>query len=78
MLRKFSLRLKGESIMNLFRIVMSVCFLLLITTASMAQQVSVDFDRGVDFSKYKTFAFPNFATPNVEDMYKELNGTKKI
>ena len=28
--------------------------------------------------KYKTFAFPNFATPNVEDMYKELNGTKKI
>ena len=27
--------------------------------------------------KYKSFAFQNFATPNVEDMYKELNGTKK-
>jgi glyoxylase-like metal-dependent hydrolase (beta-lactamase superfamily II) len=26
--------------------------------------------------KYKDFAFQNFATPNVEDMYKELKGTK--
>jgi glyoxylase-like metal-dependent hydrolase (beta-lactamase superfamily II) len=26
--------------------------------------------------QYKTFAFQNFGTPNVEDMYKELNGTK--
>jgi glyoxylase-like metal-dependent hydrolase (beta-lactamase superfamily II) len=26
--------------------------------------------------KYKIFAFPNFASPNVEDMYKELKGTK--
>jgi glyoxylase-like metal-dependent hydrolase (beta-lactamase superfamily II) len=26
--------------------------------------------------KYKTFAFQNFATPNVEDMYKELTGKK--
>jgi cyclase len=26
--------------------------------------------------KYKTFAFQNFAAPNVEDMYKELKGTK--
>lgn len=26
--------------------------------------------------KYKGFAFQNFATPNVEDMYKELTGTK--
>ena len=26
--------------------------------------------------KYKTFAFQNFANPNVEDMYKELKGTK--
>jgi len=27
--------------------------------------------------KYKTFAFQNFATPNVEDMYKELKGMKQ-
>ena len=27
--------------------------------------------------KYKGFAFQNFAAPNVEDMYKELTGTKK-
>jgi cyclase len=27
--------------------------------------------------KYKTLAFPNFAVPNVEDMYKELSGTKQ-
>ncbi len=26
--------------------------------------------------KYKNFAFQNFAAPNVEDMYKELKGTK--
>ena len=26
--------------------------------------------------KYKSFAFQNFAHPNVEDMYKELAGTK--
>jgi cyclase len=26
--------------------------------------------------KYKSFAFQNFATPNVEDMYKEIKGTK--
>jgi len=26
--------------------------------------------------QYKTFAFQNFATPNVEDMYKELTGIK--
>ena len=27
--------------------------------------------------KYKAFAFQNFGTPNVEDMYKELKGTKQ-
>lgn len=27
--------------------------------------------------KYKTFAFQNFAAPNVEDMYKELKGTRQ-
>ena len=27
--------------------------------------------------KYKAFAFQNFATPNVEDMYKELKGTRQ-
>jgi cyclase len=28
--------------------------------------------------KYQSFAFQNFAQPNVEDMYKELTGTKQI
>src|ERR1041385_7665829 len=28
--------------------------------------------------KYKTFAFQNFAGPNVEDMYNELKGTKHV
>jgi len=28
--------------------------------------------------KYKGFAFQNFAQPNVEDMYKELKGTKQL
>jgi glyoxylase-like metal-dependent hydrolase (beta-lactamase superfamily II) len=26
--------------------------------------------------RYKSFAFQNFATPNVEDMFKELTGSK--
>jgi len=28
--------------------------------------------------QYKTYAFQNFATPNIEDMYKELKGTKRM
>ena len=28
--------------------------------------------------KYKSFAFQNFSTPNVEDMYNELKGTKHV
>jgi hypothetical protein len=28
--------------------------------------------------KALVFAFQNFATPNVEDMYKELKGTKQM
>ncbi|MDQ2855698.1 MAG: MBL fold metallo-hydrolase [Acidobacteriota bacterium] len=28
--------------------------------------------------KYKSFAFQNFAQPNIEDMYKELKGTKQM
>jgi glyoxylase-like metal-dependent hydrolase (beta-lactamase superfamily II) len=28
--------------------------------------------------RYKSFAFQNFAQPNIEDMYKELTGTKNI
>jgi len=28
--------------------------------------------------KYKSFAFQNFAVPNVEDIYKELKGTKQV
>jgi glyoxylase-like metal-dependent hydrolase (beta-lactamase superfamily II) len=28
--------------------------------------------------KYKSFAFQNFAQPNIEDMYKELKGTKQV
>jgi cyclase len=28
--------------------------------------------------KFKSFAFQNFAVPNVEDMYKELKGTKQV
>jgi glyoxylase-like metal-dependent hydrolase (beta-lactamase superfamily II) len=28
--------------------------------------------------KYKAFGFQNFATPNVEDMYKELKGIKQL
>jgi len=28
--------------------------------------------------QYKNFAFQNFAVPNVEDVYKEIKGTKQM
>src|SRR5574341_1170619 len=43
--------------MKLSRIVMSFCFLLLAGGSALAQEVRVDFDKGADFSKYKTFAW---------------------
>ena len=41
--------------MKLSLVVMSFCFLLLGAGSTLAQKVSVDFDRGTDFSKYKTY-----------------------
>lgn len=43
--------------MKLLRSVMSFCFLLLAASNALAQKVSVDYDRGTDFSKYQTFAW---------------------
>ncbi len=54
---KINRQIKGEITMKLSRIAMSFCFLLLIAGSALAQQVSVDFDKGTDFSKYKTFAW---------------------
>jgi len=50
-------QLKGKITMKLSRIVMSLCFLLLIAGSALAQKVSVDFDKGTDFTKYKTYAW---------------------
>jgi hypothetical protein len=50
-------QLKGEITMKLSRIVMSLGFLLLAASSVLAQKVSVDFDKGTDFSKYKTYAW---------------------
>ncbi|HSB09793.1 MAG TPA: DUF4136 domain-containing protein [Blastocatellia bacterium] len=46
-----------ESAMKASRIIVSVCFLLLGAGSALAQQVTVDFDRSADFSRYKTFAW---------------------
>lgn len=43
--------------MKLSRIVVSFCFLLLGTGSVLAQKVSVDYDKSMDFSKYKTYAW---------------------
>ena len=43
--------------MKLSRTVMSFGFLLLAAGSALAQKVSVDYDRGTDFSKYQTFAW---------------------
>jgi hypothetical protein len=54
---KIKRQLEGEIMMKLSRIAMSFGFLLLVAGSALAQQVSVDFDKGADFSKYKTFAW---------------------
>src|SRR5262245_39254636 len=43
--------------MKLSRIVLSIGFLLLAAGSALAQKVNVDFDKGADFSKYKTYAW---------------------
>src|SRR5262245_3499053 len=43
--------------MSFSRIIMGFCFLLFITSSAFAQKVNVDYDRGIEFTKYKTFAF---------------------
>lgn len=39
------------------RIALSLCALFLLASSALAQQVTVDYDKGTDFSKYKTFAW---------------------
>ncbi|MFN7944112.1 MAG: DUF4136 domain-containing protein [Blastocatellia bacterium] len=46
-----------ETILKISRLVGCCCLLLLGAVSAMAQKVSVDFDKGADFSKYKTFAW---------------------
>ena len=43
--------------MKLSRIVVSFCFLLLGAGSVLAQKVNVDYDKSIDFSKYKTYAW---------------------
>ena len=41
--------------MKLSRMMMSICFLLALVGNALAQKVSVDADKGTDFTKYKTY-----------------------
>lgn len=43
--------------MKLSRIVLGFGFLLLLAGSALAQKVSVDFDKGTDFSKFRTYAW---------------------
>src|SRR5258708_13499129 len=53
---------KGE-LMNLQRTLFaSIGIALLFATASFAQQVKTDYDRGVDFSHYKTYSWEKVQT----------------
>jgi hypothetical protein len=54
---KISRQLNRKNIMKLSRIVTCCCLLLLGAGSALAQKVSVDFDKGTDFTKYKTFAW---------------------
>ena len=59
--------IKGENIMRVSRMVVSFCFLLALAGGALAQKVNVDFDRGTDFSKYKTYAWSK-GTPAANPM----------
>lgn len=48
--------IKGETI-KVSRLVVSFCFLLIVAGSTLAQKVNVDFDKGTNFSTYKTFAW---------------------
>lgn len=43
--------------MNVTRILLSFCFVLLIASSALAQKVSVDADKGADLARYRTYAW---------------------
>jgi Domain of unknown function (DUF4136) len=43
--------------MRIPKVIVTFCFLLLAATSATAQDVNVDYDRGSDFAKYKTYAW---------------------
>jgi hypothetical protein len=53
----FNRQFTKEIVMKFSRVVMGLCFLLAAASGALAQKVNVDFDKGADFSKYKTFAW---------------------
>ncbi len=67
--------------MNAQRAVLtSVGAVLLLTTATFAQQVKTDYDRNADFSQYKTYSWENVQTqdPLLVDRIKEAVNTALI
>jgi Domain of unknown function (DUF4136) len=64
--------------MKVSRIVLSLCFLLIVTTSGLAQKVNVDWDKATNFSGYKTYTWAN-GTPAQNPMMgdrivKEIDG----
>ena len=56
---------RREGAMRVNRIVLSVC-LLLGSGSALAQKVNTDYDRSVDFSQYKTYAWLESKNPAPE------------
>ncbi|MEW6130219.1 MAG: DUF4136 domain-containing protein [Acidobacteriota bacterium] len=61
------MKVKGETNMKISQGFVSLCFLLLLAGSSFAQKVNVDYDRGADFSKYKTYSWA-MGTPAANPM----------
>jgi hypothetical protein len=59
--------IKGENMMKISRMALSFCFLLILASGALAQKVNVDFDKGTDFSKYKTYSWAT-GTPATNPM----------
>jgi uncharacterized protein DUF4136 len=56
-----------ETTMKITRIVLSFCFLLIVTNNMLAQKVNVDWDKATSFSGFKTYTWAN-GTPALNPM----------
>jgi len=64
MLKENQMHLRKQTMTRYLKMFAPVGIALLFATASFAQQVKTDYDRGTDFSHYKTYSWEKVQTPD--------------